>query len=144
MTQSPVEALQQAILYTDNQDYVLVKLPPKAITAAAGVVAQVSEPFCGLLVDKDEVTLILPVDAWDDFKNRLPGHQTSAEYYRLLTFDIELPFDMVGFMAFVSQALAAAGVSILPLAAYSRDHILVAAAQLDTAMVTLRKLQQGN
>ncbi len=142
MPQTPAEVLKNAALYTDHQDYALVKLPPKAITAAAGVIAQVGEPFCALLVDKDEVSLILPAEAWEDFKPRLPGHQVSAQYYRLLTFDIELKLDMVGFMAFVSRALADAGVSILPLAAYSRDHILVSAGQLDAALAALQKLQQ--
>lgn len=142
MPQTPVEALKNAALYTDHQDYALVKLPPKAITAAAGVIAQVSEPFCALLVDKDEVSLILPAEAWEDFQSRLPSHQVSAQYYRLLTFDIELNLDMVGFMAFVSKALADAGVSILPMASYSRDHILVSAGQFDTALTTLQRLQQ--
>jgi hypothetical protein len=142
MPQTAAEVLKQAVVYTDNQDYVLVKLPPKAITAAAGVVAQVSEPFCALLVDKDEVSLVIPQEAWEDFQSRLPGHVVNAQYYRLLTFDIELDFNVIGFMALISAALAEAGVSILPLAAYSRDHILVSAAQLDTALAALRELQQ--
>jgi len=142
MPLTAAEALKQAVLYTDNQDYALVKLPPKAITAAAGVIAQVGEPFCALLVDKDEVSVVIPQEAWEDFQSRLPDHTVSPEYYRLLTFDIVLDFNVIGFMALVSGALAEAGVSILPLAAYSRDHILVAAAQLDRALGALRELQQ--
>lgn len=141
MPQTAAAALKQAILYTDGQDYILAKLPPKAITAAAGVVAQVGEPFCALIVDKDEVSVVLPEEAWDDFHQRMPGHVLSTYHYRLLTLDIELEPDVIGFMARISAALAGAGVSILPLAAYSRDHLMIRAEQLDLAVATLQTLQ---
>jgi uncharacterized protein len=45
--------------------------------------------------------------------------------FRLLSFDIELDFSVVGFLAFVAQKLAEAGISIVALGAFSRDHLLV-------------------
>jgi hypothetical protein len=143
MAQTVEQALRSATLYSDHQAYVIVQLPASAIMAAAGVVAEIGEPFCALIIDKDEVSLIIPQDAWTDFAKRLPNHQIVDRPYQLITLDVELDMALVGFMARISQALAEAGVSILPLAAYSRDHILISADQFDIAMAALQKLQSG-
>lgn len=143
MSQTIEEALRQAKLVVDAREYALLRLPPRTITAAAGVLAEISEPFCALIVDKDEVTLIIPAEAVPDFAARLRDHVAAASSYRLITLDVELEPNLVGFMARISAALAAAGVSILPLAAYSRDHLLVPSAQADTARQALEKLQSG-
>ena len=140
MPQTPSDALQQATFYTDDQPYRLVQLPAKAITAAAGVIAEIGEAFCALIVDKDEVTLMIPQDALDDFGDRLPGHE-SGETYRLITIDAILSPDLLGFMATVSTALAEAGIGVFPYAAYSRDHIFVPQGQQQTALTTLQALQ---
>jgi hypothetical protein len=142
--ESVKEILSKASLYSDGRDYVFVRLPAQAITAAAGVVAELGEPFCGLVIDKDEVSLILPEEAWKDFSNRLPGHTTAESLYRLITIDTPLDMNLVGFMAYVSRALADAKVPILPLAAYTRDHILVPVNQIDAAMTALQKLRSGD
>lgn len=60
--------------------------------------------------------------------------------WRRLTFEVVLPFDLVGFLARVATALAAADVSIFALSAYSTDHVLVDEADLDTAVDVLEDL----
>lgn len=141
MTQSASAVLAQADLYTNSIDYSIIRLPPKAITVAAGIVAEIGESFLALIVDKDEVTLVIPAEAVDAFSKRLRDFAQSHKVYRLITFTIELNFDLVGFIALVSRALADAGISILPLAAFSRDHILIPADQIDTAIQTLQQLK---
>jgi hypothetical protein len=135
------QALAQAQLYTDEIEYILVRFPPRAITAAAGVLAEIGEPFGVLIADKDEVTLVVPADAQADYIERLPDHVVSPQHYRLITFDIALDLSLVGFLALISAALAEAGVSIMAFAAYSRDHILVTTGEFDIAMAALEKLQ---
>jgi hypothetical protein len=141
MAQTVAQALQHGKFITDETLYRLIHLPPNAITAAAGVLAQLSEPFSALIVDKDEVTLIIPADAVDDFASRLLDRRLSDTTYRLITFDLELEPTLTGFMAAVAAALAGAGVPILPLAAFSRDHILVPSDGFDTAWQALQRLQ---
>lgn len=141
MPQTVDQALQQAQLVTDGQDYALVRLPPGAITAAAGVLAEIGAPFTALLVDRAEVTLVIPAEAAADFAPRLPGHQLSPLAYRLITFDVVLEPGLVGFMARVASALAAEGISLLPYAAFTRDHIFVAAPDLDRALAALNRLR---
>jgi hypothetical protein len=60
--------------------------------------------------------------------------------WRLVTFDMILPFGLVGFIAQVSGALAKEGISILSFSAYSTDHVFVKNKDLEKAVGALRKL----
>lgn len=141
MTQTIRAALAQANFYSDGDSYALVKLHPKAITAAAGIIAEIGDPFCALIVDKDEVSLLIPAQALADFGGRLPGHVAGTERYRLITIDAVLEPTLVGFMAHIAAALAEAGVPIFPYAAYSRDHLVVPAEHFEKALATLERLK---
>lgn len=141
MPQTVDSALKEAVVRVDEAEYALVTLPPGAILPAAAVVAELGEAFAALIADASEVTLVLPDDALDAYTGRLPGARVADDRYRLITLDVALEPGLVGFMARVSAALAGAGVSILPLAAFTRDHLLVPAAQVDTAVAALERLQ---
>lgn len=141
MPQTVEQALQTAPLYTDNIEYSLIHLPARGIMAAAGVLAEIGEPFGAVIVDKDEVTLVIPADAVAVFAKRLFEHRPGETNYRLITFDIELEPTLTGFMARVARALADANVPILPFAAFSRDHLLVPVNQFDAAWDALKQLQ---
>ena len=143
MPQTVEQALQTAQLYTDEIEYRLIYLPPKAIMAAAGVIAEIGEPFAALLVDKDEVTLVIPAEAVKVYERRVRAHRLSDAVYRLITFDLELEPTLTGFMARIAAALAAAQIPILPFAAFNRDHLLVPNAQFDAAWATLKALQNN-
>jgi len=60
--------------------------------------------------------------------------------WRMITFDMILPFGLVGFIARVSGALAKQGIGIFAVSAYSTDHIFVKDRDLDRAVETLEKL----
>lgn len=135
------ETLAKATFYTDNDPYVLVKLPANAVTVAAGIIAEIGESFTVLVVDKDEVSLVIPQEAVNDFGNRLRGQEISKEPYRLITVDVVFPLDVFGVMSRLTGALAAANIPVFPYASYSRDHLLVPAAKFDQAMAALNKLK---
>lgn len=142
MSQTVADALQRANLYSDGRIYRMLKLPPNAITLAAGVVAESGLPYCALIVDKDEVTLMISDEAQKAYSARLRAAITSERTYRLITLDAVLDPELVGFMARIAESLAAAGIPILTFAAYSRDHIFVASDDFDAAMRTLQRLQE--
>lgn len=138
-----VDALFRACnLETDEVVYTLVQLPSAAIWAAAGILADWGEAFSALIADKDEVSLVLPLDAWDEYSPRLPLARQQGEF-RLITFGITLEFEVVGFMALVATILASAQVPIIALGAFSRDHILVPAAVFQSAWDALKSAQKG-
>ena len=57
--------------------------------------------------------------------------------FRLLTFDIELDWKTVGFLARVTQLLADADISAGALSAFSRDHLLIKQDDLGNALRVL-------
>lgn len=141
MAQTVEQAIAAADFTSDEEIYTLLKLPANAVIRAAGVVAEMNTPFSALILDKDELTLIILKDAVGDFENRLRDRVVYERDYRLITLDVELDPQLVGFMARISTTLADAGVSILTYAAYSRDHVFVPADQFDTAITALNRLQ---
>jgi len=141
MAQTIQQALSNATLYTDELVYRFITMPANAIIVAAGIIAEVGHPFCAMIVDKDEVTLMLPASACDEFQNRLKYATISDIKYRLITFDIVLEPTLIGFMAHITKALGESKISVMPYAAFSRDHIFVSDADFDKALSTLKTLQ---
>ncbi len=134
------QAFSQAILYTDGIDYRLIHLPPTELPPAAALLAEIGTPFCALIADKDEITLLLAQPIWERVAARFPDHRVAAPY-RLITFDLPLDFELIGFMALVSTLLAQARLSILAISAFERDHIFVPAAHFQTAWNVLKSAQ---
>lgn len=143
MTQTLAQVLAGTELYSDGHDYRLLRLPAQAITLAAGVMAESGMAFCAAIADKDEMSLLLRDDVLQEFSRRLRAAEVSEQVYRQITFEALLEPSLVGFIATISQALAAADIPILAYAAYSRDHIFLPSAQFDAAMGTLKALQES-
>lgn len=60
--------------------------------------------------------------------------------WKVISFEVVLPFELVGFLATIAQALAQEKVSIFALSAYSTDHLLVKEIQLEKTLHTLTRL----
>jgi hypothetical protein len=192
LPQTLQDALSKGQWYTDNIVYRFLQLPVSNIQIALQVVAQATAAtaaaptltevstrtsttattrrtaattpcFVALMLDKDEVTVMIPSDTYDQCSRSTttspatnstdtttsPGfvsvltsdnHQVGTFSYRLITFDVVLEPTLVGFMAYITKALAEAQISVLPFAAYSRDHIFVQEADLDQALQVLQGL----
>jgi len=101
-------------------------------------VAKVKKPIenaFALIQDKREITAIAESSKLD------PETVIEKEDgWRLLTFDAVLPFNLVGFLAKVSSALAEEGISILAISSFSTDHILVKEEDLEKAVKKLKTL----
>jgi len=141
VTQTLQQVLQNTQFHSDGQLYRFVRLSANAIILAAGIVAEASIPFCALLADKDEVTLMLPEEVCQEFRSRLKFAEISDTAYRLITLDVVLEPTLVGLMALISKTLAEAEISMMSFAAYSRDHIFVSADDFEKALAALKALQ---
>lgn len=142
MIQTVDDVMRNVNLYSDGRLYRLLKLPPGDIKLAAGIAADLERPYCALIVDKDEITLLMPDEARADFRARLRQAEASEQAYRLITLDLALAPSLVGLIARLAAALAAVEIPILAFAAYSRDHLLVPAADFDKAMRALSHLRK--
>ncbi|MGH9901882.1 MAG: ACT domain-containing protein [Pyrinomonadaceae bacterium] len=92
-------------------------------------------PFM-LLSDRHEVTLLLEEEDWRPMRHAARDARVEGGF-RLVTLDIELPWNVVGYLARVTSILAAAGVSCGALSAFSRDHLLIKQDDLGTALRVL-------
>ncbi|CAJ1943491.1 unnamed protein product [Cylindrotheca closterium] len=159
------EAFRNSTLCCDDRNYTLVRFPTSSMglalqlwnhalvastlsntTTATTTTTTTTAPskpppsFGGFLVDKDEITMLVPSDVYTwsiamNNMNKTTGKQDDSLdagtdngiKYRLFTFDdVVLHPSLVGFMAVITRALADHDISVLPYAAYSTDHIFVA------------------
>ena len=98
--------------------------------------AGVTAPFMQLIAEPDLLTLVLPQSDWRSLKPAFP-HARVQQPFRVISFDLDLPNDLVGFLAVASRALAEAGVPILAICGYTKDHILVRQEHLERALAAL-------
>ena len=87
------------------------------------------------IIDKNETTVIV-----DQSKFNEKDAVEIEKDWKILTFDMVLPFGLVGFMAKVSQAFADEKISIFAISAYSTDHVLVKEKDLNKAIKKLENL----
>ena len=132
------ELLRSASVKVSPETFALVGMSREqmlSLLSDPSLSPRMTAPFM-ILMDEHEVTMVLD-DV--DLANMSPGLRDVRieRGYRLLTFDIVLEFSIVGFMAEVSRILADAGVPILAVSAYSRDHLLIRQEHLAAALKAL-------
>lgn len=99
-------------------------------------IAQSSKTIDGAfanIIDKNEITVIIEQDKLKDAKK-------IEKDFRLITFDMVLPFSTTGFISRISSALAKEKISIFVISSFSTDHILVKEKDLDKALKVLTKI----
>lgn len=96
---------------------------------------RMSAPFM-IFRDKWEVTLLLDEVDFGTIRHAIRDAKTEGNF-RLLSFDVELDFNVVGFLAEVARILAEAEISIVALSAFSRDHLLIKQSDLPKALKAL-------
>ena len=128
--------LQQARWQARPERFILAALEPKERALVLGLLAGVTAPFMQLIAEPDVLTLLLPQPEWRVLKPAFPRARVQQPF-RVITFALDLPNDLVGFLAVASGALAEAGVPILAICGYSKDHILVREEHLERALAAL-------
>lgn len=102
-------------------------------------VAKTKRPIDGafaVIQDKNEITTIIE-------KRNLPAEEVidvDEDDWRIITFDMLLPMNLVGFIAKISGAIAEEKINILYVSSYSTDHLLVQEKDLGKAVLKLKKL----
>ena len=87
------------------------------------------------IIDKNETTVIIEQSKYND-----EDVIEVEKDWKILTFDMVLPFGLVGFLAKVSKVLADENITIFAVSAYSTDHILVKEKDLARAEEKLKEL----
>jgi hypothetical protein len=92
-------------------------------------------PFM-LLRDMQEVTILLDEIDYDTIRHAIRNAKTEGAF-RLLTFNLELGWNVVGYFALIAQILAEAKIPIGAISAFSRDHLLIKQEDLPKALQVL-------
>lgn len=110
-------------------DYSVVRLPAGS-QVPAEMFASAGTDLVSVTSATGEVSVICPTYL-------VPAGDQVSHGWRLLTVRGPLEFTLTGIMASVSGVLAAAGVSLLALATFDTDHVLVREAELSRGMAAL-------
>ncbi len=79
-------------------------------------------PNCfAIIKDKNEITAIIEQSKIKNKKDIIKIDKG----WKIITFDVVLPFGLVGFLAKISKTLASEGIGIFVISSYSTDHILI-------------------
>lgn len=95
----------------------------------------VPDTFIAVFRDRPEITVVTKEKALND-----DWVLAAERNWRILSFRVTLPFELVGFLAVVAQVLAEAQISIFALSAYSTDHLLIKQGDLSEAIRILQSL----
>jgi hypothetical protein len=140
MTDSRISILlRHARWQARPERFVLAALEPNERVLVARLMVGVTAPFMQLIAEPDLLTLVLPQSDWRSLKPAFP-HARVQQPFRVISFDLDLPNDLVGFLAVACHALAEAGVPILAICGYTKDHILVREEHLERALAALGAL----
>jgi uncharacterized protein len=118
---------------------VVAGLEPRERLLALRLLPGVTGPFWQLFVEPDMITLVLAEAEWRAISHAFP-HARVERHFRAISFEMDLPDSLVGFMAAISGALAGANVPLLAICGYAKDHLLVREEYLDAALGAIEAL----
>ena len=125
-----VESTPNASLHLSVLDgrLAVCRLDPRAQIPAWATGA----PFFSVTRTPDELSIVCP-------EERVPAGVTCERGWRAFKFEGPFEFGMMGVLASVAAPLAQSEVSILAIATYDTDYVLVEESQLVLAMQALRE-----
>ena len=104
----------------------------KYTIAKVNSVPEFSDKVFAIIKEQKEITVVA--------KEGFVSQPISVEgYFKRITFDFLLPYDLIGFVAHISTLLASKNIAILVYSAYSTDHLFVKEEDLDGAVEALEK-----
>jgi hypothetical protein len=125
-----------------SDDYSIVSISSKEEEKAREILKDL-EPWSSVTFDLEEISVVLREEKWNQIKNHFQVY-TEEGPYRVLTFDIVLDLDLVGYLSVISSLLAKQGISIYAVSTFLRDHILVKKNDAEKAIRTIRKLIESS
>ncbi len=118
--------------YRQNTNIKFSVDPSKYTISKLDSVPTLSDKIFAIIKDQQEVTVVA--------KEGFVSQPIAVEgFFKRITFDVALPYDLIGFVAYVSTLLANGNVSILVYSAFSTDHLFVKEEDLGRTVKILEK-----
>jgi len=135
---SPSDLLRETRIRVSPATYVLLGLSHidwARLLEESGLSPRLDSSFM-IFRDDKEVTMLVEEDDWNRMRHAVRDARVEANF-RLITLDLELGWNVVGYLARVAEILTSAGVSLGALSAFSRDHLLIKQEHLGKALKVL-------
>lgn len=132
------EVLARMRVVLQPEPLVVVSLPPSERGRLQRRADQFHSPFC-LTFTPQEVSLVCREVEWDRAGKGLRARAVERGY-RMVTLDVELDLEVVGYLKVVTQRLAEAGVPVSVISTFHRDHLLVRESDVERAREVLETL----
>ena len=100
------------------------------LSAQSAVPGWAAGPFLNITITDDELAIICPADV-------VPADVRAERDWRVLKLVGPFPFTAVGVLASLATPLAEAGISLLSIATYDTDYLLVKSDKFDQAVAVL-------
>ncbi len=130
--------LAQTRLRIDPRTFVIAAVPARYESTVRKTLTEIHAPFF-VQITPGEQSIVLAADEWEKAQRGLPGAKEEPGY-RMITLDVHLDWQVTGYLAAVTRALADAGVPVGVLSSFHHDHLLVRAEVLDKAEAALQHL----
>ncbi len=114
----------------DTEIRASVRKKEYSIAKVASVPALDQKVFA-VITDGAEITVVAEID------HRLTVIEEERPF-RIISFDTKLPFDLIGFLAYITKLLADQNISLFAISSFSTDHILMKEAYLSKAIEVLK------
>jgi len=98
---------------------------------------EIQDEAWGWFRESEGITLIL------EKNTATAAHLEFAFPSRLITLTVHSSLEAVGFLAVITEKLAAAGISVNTISAYYHDHLFVPSEKADTAIEILHQIMAG-
>lgn len=121
-------------LHVWPERYVLASLPREETVAAVP-----ASGFFAIVAERDETSILIAEEAWAQSPLRARTRATSGPM-RVVTLDLDVDLATSGYLAPAAERFAHAGVSIVPVCAYRKDHLAIAEPDLGTCVRVLDAL----
>jgi len=138
LDRSAIELLNKARVSVDPETYSLISLSLvqwNGLLQDPDLSPRMTTPFM-IFFDGKEVTLLLDDIDFTTVRHAIRDAKIEKGF-RLLTFDLELQFNVVGFIALITNILAEYDIPVITLSAFSRDHLLIKQDDLGNALKAL-------
>lgn len=132
------ELLARTRVVVDPERLVWVSLPPSEAGAVQRRADRFHSPFC-LSFAPHEVSVVCREVEWEHAGRGLRVRAVRAGY-RMVTLEVELKGDVVGYLRAVTDRLAREGVPASVVSTFHRDHLLVREEDVERARAVLEAL----
>lgn len=127
---------------TDNNQYLMLKLSRDDFPKVTQAISDLSDRYIEIILDKDELTLIVSKQIWDNKLSRLFTASGQEGSLGVITCEVTKP-PVTGYLFAILSILSTNNIGVYVQGAYTTDHIFVDYSDLNKSVSLLNQLKSG-